>query len=370
MRLFPDVITRVEDPYMLHALALAERGRGATSPNPLVGCVVVRSGRIVGEGFHAQAGEAHAEINALADAGSLAHGADVYVTLEPCVHTGRTGPCVDALVAAGVRSVRVGMADPTPTAGGGAAVLRDAGIGVTFAADPSPYAELNEEWLKYVATSSPFVTVKLAVTLDGHSALRPGRGASITGPSGAEVTRRLRAAHAAVAVGARTLNADDPALTVRSPKGELADRQPLRVVFVRDTPPDLDARVFVDGSARSLIVAPEGASPGLEDLTTVTVLRYAAEAGSRGMLRSLGSLGVDSVLIEAGPRLFSSLWSDGVIDQLVVVTAGGVAGVSAPPLYTGMANVGDDRIEHVLGPVETGIVGDVSVTVWRPKDAG
>lgn len=365
--LFADVASRVEDPYFAHAAALAVRGRGATAPNPVVGCVIVAGSRIVGEGFHAQAGGPHAEVAALADAGIAARGADVYVTLEPCSHHGKTPPCTDALIEAGVARVHVGMQDPTADAGGGAEALRSAGIEVRFADDPASFAMLNEGWLKRIATGMPRITAKVALSLDGRPALFAGRRAAITGVAGAEVTRRLRARSDAVMVGAATANVDDPALSVRSSAGVEADRQPARVVVTRSSwMPSRDA-ALLRGGVRVIVLGAEGVSAG-DDVSGVEVVRYAAERGLRGAFEALGGLGINEVLVEPGPRLLTALWGDGMIDELVTVTAGGMAGAAAPALYEGVADGEGVALDHLLEPRETGIVGDVTATVWRPAD--
>ncbi len=364
LRLFSDSASRVEDPFLRHALALACRARGSAWPNPLVGCVVVRDGRIVGEGFHPRAGQPHAEVFALADAGEAAAGADVYVTLEPCRHHGRTPPCTDALIASGVSRVVIGMADPNPEAGGGAHALRAAGIEVEFASDPSPFAEINEGWLKRMATGTPFVSVKVGVSLDGCIALEPGHRSSMTGPSGSQVTARLRSQADAVMVGVSTVLADDPALTVRDADGTAAENQPLRIVLGRSAAPPADARVLSDGAAPTLVVLPEG----VEAPNGVQVAHYDAAAGLSGALRVLGDRGVGTVLVEAGPTLLSALWREGLVDELIVVTAGGMAGDGALSLFAGDGDSVGESLVHLFSPVDTGIVGDVSVTVWRPRE--
>ncbi len=371
MRLFSNSALRVEDPFLRHALALAERARGATAPNPLVGCVVVRSGRVVGEGYHPRAGEAHAEVFALADAGAQARGADVYVTLEPCSHHGKTPPCTDALIAAGVSRVVIGMRDPNPEAARGAERLAAAGIDVEFARDPQPFAELNEGWLKRIATGLPLVTAKVALTLDGRPSFVEGERAAITGASGAEVTRRLRRRADAVVVGAATAIADDPALTVRDADGTLARHQPLRVVLVRDRVPDASSAIFCDDAASTLVLAAEDADEASLGRLPVGVLieRFDAAEGLRGALRHLGHRGLSEVLFEPGPLLLTSLWSEGLLDHLVTVTGGGMAGPTAPSLFLGKPDRTDSTLTHVATPVEAGIVGDVAVTVWRPADA-
>jgi diaminohydroxyphosphoribosylaminopyrimidine deaminase/5-amino-6-(5-phosphoribosylamino)uracil reductase len=345
VRLFEDVASRVDDPYLSHAVSLALRGRGATSPNPIVGCVIVADERIVGEGYHPMAGEPHAEVFALRDAGDAARGATAYVTLEPCAHHGKTPPCAEALIEAGISRVVIGMADPNAEASGGAARLREAGIEVEFAADPKPFAGLNEGWLKHLATGMPLVRAKIALSLDGHSTLDSGRPASITGASGAVVTRMLRAASDAVAVGSATVSTDDPALTVRDADGMLATRQPLRVVFFRDAVPPPTARVLNDEAAETLLL---DTSEGLS-----------------AALASLGKRGVCELLVEPGPRLLAALHVEGLIDELVVVTAGGMAGCDSPHSFSGPADRRDATLLHRMRPVEAGIVGDVSVTVWR-----
>jgi diaminohydroxyphosphoribosylaminopyrimidine deaminase / 5-amino-6-(5-phosphoribosylamino)uracil reductase len=367
VRLFSDVASRVDDPYLARAAALAEQARGCTAPNPLVGCVIVNDGHIVGEGFHPRAGEPHAEVFALRQAGEAARGADVYVTLEPCSHFGRTPPCAAALVDAGVARVVVGMPDPSAEARGGAEILRDAGVDVLFSADPVPFRELNEGWLLRVGTGRPLVTVKLGISLDAHGSFERGRRAAITGPSGAAVTRMLRQRAEAVAVSAATVIADDPALTVREEDGSLAPEQPTRAVLVRDALPPADAGVFVDGLASTLvIVTAHGPLAGSRKFSDTPVLTAAGDDTS-ALMRALGDAGFSEVLVEAGPRLFSAMWEQGAIDRLVTVVAGGCAGAQAPPLYVGAPDRAGDALVTRMAPCETGIVEDVCVTVWSPR---
>jgi diaminohydroxyphosphoribosylaminopyrimidine deaminase / 5-amino-6-(5-phosphoribosylamino)uracil reductase len=368
VRLFSDVASRVADPFLARAASLAAQARGATAPNPLVGCVIVRDDLVVGEGFHARAGQPHAEVMALEAAGEQARGADVYVTLEPCTHVGRTAPCVDALIAAGVGRVVIGMPDPNPEASGGAKSLRAAGVEVEFAADAAPFEELNAGWLRRVRTGRPLVTVKLGLSLDARPALASGKRASITGPSGAEVTQRLRAASDAVLVSAATVIADNPALTVRGASGELAERQPLRIVLVREHVPQVDARVFTDGAAPTLVLA---AGKGACDFAPTAIdVHQCTGQPLADAFAALAERGIGELLIEPGPRLLSALWGDGLIDRLVVVSAGGMAGDEAPSLFSGEADrSGAAALLRRMAPVEAGIVGDVSVTVWQPQPA-
>ncbi|HET6351185.1 MAG TPA: bifunctional diaminohydroxyphosphoribosylaminopyrimidine deaminase/5-amino-6-(5-phosphoribosylamino)uracil reductase RibD [Coriobacteriia bacterium] len=368
MRLLSDVVSWVADPYLRHAASLALRAQGRTAPNPLVGCVVVSDGHIVGEGYHPRAGQPHAEVFALAAAGRLARGADVYVTLEPCAHFGRTAPCADALVAAGVARVIIGMPDPSAEAGGGAQRLSDAGIAVEFADDAGPFEAINEAWLHRVRSGRPFVTVKLALTLDGRLGMQAGERTSITGSDGSIVTRALREAADAVLVGAATVVADDPALTRRDVVGQPAEEQPLRVVLARSVVPHADARVFSDKTAPTLLVVVGDATvPPLDERVAVT--RLAHDASLVDIMLALGTHGVTDLLVEAGGRLFGSLLAEGLIDQLITVTAGGFAGADAPVLPLTATTVTESEIERVLVPVETGIVGDVIATAWRPRTA-
>jgi len=365
VRLFTDVASQVEDPFLAYAGTLAQRAHGRTWPNPTVGCVVVRDGAIVGEGHHPRAGQPHAEVFALADAGDAGRGADVYVTLEPCAHHGKTPPCVDALIAAGVARVVIGMRDPNVDASGGADALSRAGIAVEFASDPGPFADLNSGWLKRLATGLPMVIAKSGLSLDARVGFVLGQRASMTGPSGAVVTRRLRARADAVLVSAATIAADDPALTVRDASGGLAECQPLRVILVREDVPLADSRVFLDGAAPTLVLASDAAHAdalgALPD--TVTISRWQAEGGLTAALRALGDHGIGELLVEPGPRLLSALWDENLIDEYVTVTAGGMAG-TAPPVYVGPGDRAGDELARRMRPVEAGIVGDVSVTVW------
>jgi diaminohydroxyphosphoribosylaminopyrimidine deaminase/5-amino-6-(5-phosphoribosylamino)uracil reductase len=370
LRLFSDVASRVTDPFLARAAELAVLARGATAPNPLVGCVIVRDGSIVAEAFHHRAGEPHAEAIALAAAGEAARGADVYVTLEPCTHVGRTPPCADALIAAGVARVVIGMRDPHVLAAGGAEMLRSAGVGVEFADDPTPFEELNAGWLHRVRTGRPLTTVKVGVSLDAHPAFALGKRAAMTGPSGVEVTMRMRAAADAVLVGAATVIADDPSLTVRDSGGALAARQPLRIVLVRGHVPQPDARVFTDDAAPTLVLA-TGTTPGVCEHVPASIdVHECTGSPLEDALAALGERGVGDLLVEAGPRLLSALLGEGLVDRLVVVTAGGMAGREAPPLYVGEPTRAGDELARRLVPIEAGIVGDVTASVWEPRIPG
>lgn len=319
-----DHLSLIDDPYLRRAAQLALLGRGTTSPNPQVGCVLVRDGIVVGEGFHERAGGLHAEARALADAGDDAVGATAYVTLEPCAHEGKTPPCADALVSAGIARVVIGMPDPNPVARGGAARLREAGVEVEFAADPSPFEYINRAWLHRLRTGLPWVTVKLAQSLDGALNDGTGRRISVTGDAGRQVTLALRDRYAAVAVGRSTVEVDDPSL-LRS--GDAAYPAP-RVILCGTRFPRSDARLLQDVSAPTIVVVPARVPipVGFPAQSNVSVVTYDGAEALTGALRAVAEQGLDSVLVEAGPRMFTALWEQDLIDELVTVTAGGVLG--------------------------------------------
>lgn len=381
MRLSSDVSSRVSNPHLRRAFELALRGHGTAAPNPPVGCVIVRDGATVGEGYHPRAGEPHAEIFALRDAGKQARGADAYVTLEPCRHHGRTAPCTDALIAAGIKRVVIGCADPTQQAGGGSEVLRAAGIDVSYDDDPVPFETLVEGWRSRSLRGRPFVTVKVALSLDGRLALQRGQRAALSGEAGGHLTGELRSKADAVLVGASTVAIDDPALTARGPSGGLLKEQPLRVVLSRTTVPAPDVRMFTDGAAPTLLLIGDAVGESaLRPLPAhVLVERYDATIGVGDALSVLAARGVNELLVEAGPTLLTALWSADLVDQLITVTAGGMAGSGAPELYVGLADTvqssagtddfGAQALAHRFAPVEASIVGDVVVAAWRPASS-
>ncbi|HEY2176700.1 MAG TPA: bifunctional diaminohydroxyphosphoribosylaminopyrimidine deaminase/5-amino-6-(5-phosphoribosylamino)uracil reductase RibD [Mycobacteriales bacterium] len=308
---------------MRRALALGRSALGRTSPNPPVGCVLLdESGRVVGEGATAPAGGPHAEIVALREAGSRARGATAVVTLEPCRHVGRTGPCTRALVEAGITRVVYAVDDPDPAAGGGAGDLRAAGVAVEagLLADEAARGAL-EAWLFAVRHGRVFVTWKYAATLDGRTAAPDGTSRWITGPMARAQVHQLRADSDAVLVGVGTVLADDPQLTVRGPDGEPVGRQPLRVVFDRSGRTPAGARVRDD------------AAPTL--LTT--------EAPAR-VLASLYDRGARSALLEGGATLAGAFVAAGLVDRVV--------GYVAPKLLAGgppvLAGAGIDTLAGAL----------------------
>ncbi|MFF0151972.1 bifunctional diaminohydroxyphosphoribosylaminopyrimidine deaminase/5-amino-6-(5-phosphoribosylamino)uracil reductase RibD [Micromonospora sp. NPDC005203] len=299
------------DEAMRRAIELAARGLGTTSPNPVVGCVLLdEDGQVVGEGFHAYAGGPHAEIVALAQAGRRAKGGTAIVTLEPCDHTGRTGPCSSALVQAGVSRVVIAVPDPNPVASGGAATLRAAGVRVDLGVRGEDAEAGNVAWLTSMRRGWPYVIWKYAATLDGRSAAADGTSMWITSEAARSDVHALRGTVDAVLAGVGTVLADDPRLTARNLRdGSLAIRQPLRVVVDSSGRTPADARVR-DGAARTWIATADevGADPdGRVDLSA--------------LLAALHQRGVRAVLLEGGPRLAGAFLRAGLIDKIVSYVA-------------------------------------------------
>jgi diaminohydroxyphosphoribosylaminopyrimidine deaminase/5-amino-6-(5-phosphoribosylamino)uracil reductase len=300
-----------EDEAMRHAISLAARGLGTASPNPVVGCVILgKDGRVVGEGFHAYAGGPHAEIVALAQAGDAARGGTAVVSLEPCNHTGRTGPCTVALRAAGIARVVVGVRDPNPVAGGGVEELRAAGIEVETGVRATEAAAGNSAWLMAVRRGRPYLVWKLAATLDGRSAAADGTSMWITSEESRMDVHAMRGTVDAVIAGVGTVIADDPRLTVRNLRdGSLAIRQPLRVVVDSEGRTPKDARVRDAAAPTWVATAAEvGAGPdGRVDLDALMIALYGR--------------GVRSALLEGGPTLAGAFLSERLVDKVVAYLA-------------------------------------------------
>lgn len=310
--------------HMKRALALARRGIGRTSPNPAVGCVIVREGAIVGTGWHRKAGTPHAEIHALEMAGESARGADVYVTLEPCCHTGKTPPCSQALIRAGVRRVVAGMADPNPrVSGGGLAELEAAGIQVVCGVLEDECRDLNRPFIKQITTGTPYVTYKCAMTLDGKISTVTGASRWISGEESRKLVHRMRARMDAVMVGVDTIIADNPELTVRHVRG----RNPLRVVVDTRLRTPESVRVLSDGKAAGTVIATAETNPRVHlryQKQGATILVCEQENGRVSMgdlLLKLGERGVQSILLEGGGRLAGSMLEQGLIDEFVFFLA-------------------------------------------------
>jgi len=326
--------------YMARALELARRGHYTTHPNPRVGCVIVRDGQIVGEGWHIRAGEPHAEVHALRAAGELARGATAYVTLEPCSHHGRTPPCADALVNAGVARVVAAMQDPNPeVAGRGLQRLAQAGIATDSGVLEGEARLLNQGFLKRMEHGLPFVRVKLAMSLDGRTAMESCESQWITGPAARSAVQRLRAQARVVLTGADTVLADNARLTVRADELGLGADQ---TALIMSRPP---LRVLVDGRLRVPLDAPFfKAGPALVATCMAVEEQYAngpecmivagddGQVDLRRLLVELAARGVNEVLVEAGPRLAGAFARQGLVDEFQIFIAGKFLGSSARPL--------------------------------------
>ncbi|WP_412079365.1 bifunctional diaminohydroxyphosphoribosylaminopyrimidine deaminase/5-amino-6-(5-phosphoribosylamino)uracil reductase RibD [Streptomyces xanthophaeus] len=325
---------------MRRAVELAARGLGSTTPNPVVGCVITdAAGTVVGEGWHQRAGGPHAEVHALRAAGDAARGATAYVTLEPCNHTGRTGPCAQALIAAGISRVVYAVSDPSAQAGGGAATLRAAGIETTAGLLAEEAEQVNAAWLTSVRLGRPHVTWKYAATLDGRSAAADGSSRWISSAESRADVHRLRAESDAVLVGSGTLRADDPHLAVRGIEG--AD-QPLRIALDARATVRPTARIL-DGAAPTLLVVGEDADT--RHLPGVDVLRLPLHDGHIGvhdLLARLHARGTRSVLLEGGPALAGAFLAAGAVDRVIGYLAPALLGAGPAALAdAGIKNISD-----------------------------
>ena len=326
--------------YMARAIELARKGLYTTHPNPRVGCVIVRDGQVVGEGWHVRAGEPHAEVHALRAAGELARGATAYVTLEPCSHHGRTPPCAEGLVTAGVARVVAAMQDPNPeVAGRGLKRLTDAGIDVRCGVLETQARALNQGFLKRMEHGLPFGRVKLAMSLDGRTAMASGESQWITGPAARSAVQRLRAEASVVITGADTVLADGARLTVRADELGLdaeqtalvMSRPPLRVLIDGRLRVPLDAPFFKAGPALVATCVP----PAEQYRTGPECLVIPGENGQvdlRQLLVALAARGVNEVLVEAGPRLAGAFAEQGLVDEYQIFIAAKFLGSTARPL--------------------------------------
>jgi len=325
-----------DNAFMARALRLAERGIYTAHPNPMVGCVLVRDGTVVGEGWHEFAGEAHAEINALRVAGGRARGAIAYLTLEPCSHEGKTPPCAPALIEAGIREAVIAMEDPFPAvSGNGRAALEAAGIGVRSGLMQETAEALNAGFLSRVRRGRPFVRLKVASSLDGGIAMKSGESQWITGPEARDDVQRLRARSGAILTGIGTVLADDPALNVRREGLDTRGRQPLRAV--------LDSRLRMPLSAGMLAMPGDTIVYCTDDTrrqplvdTGARVVRVRRTAGVldvQQVLADLAKRGVNDVLVEAGPGVSGNLLSRRLVDELVIYQAPHIMGSETKPMF-------------------------------------
>jgi len=329
------VFTATDHTYMADALRLAERGLYTTDPNPRVGCVIVKDEKVIGRGFHRKAGEAHAEVLALNEADEAARGATVYVTLEPCMHLGRTGPCADALIEAGVARVIAAMQDPNPlVAGKGFAKLRAAGIETASDLLEEQARQINPGFISRMARGRPWVRSKLAVSLDGRMALVSGKSKWISGEAAREDAQRWRARSSAILTGIGTVLADDPAFTVRLP-GEW--RQPKRIVvdsslrmrpdaLILKQPGETHIATTITDAAHHTPLVAAGARllvlPAKDDHVDLAVL-----------MRRLAEVECNEILVEAGAQLNGALLEAGLVDEFIIYMAPHLLGDSARGMF-------------------------------------
>jgi len=332
--------------YMQLAIQNAKATKGQTDPNPLVGSVIVNHNRIVGIGVHLRAGEPHAEIHAIRMAGELTHGATIYVTLEPCSHYGRTGPCAVAIVQAGIKRVVIATLDPNPqVAGRGVEILREAGIEVIIGVCEEESIRMNEVFNKFIVQQIPFVTLKSAITMDGKINSHTADSKWITSDAAREDVHVLRNQNAAILVGVNTLIADDPQLTTRIPNG----RNPVRVVLDSSLRLPLHARVITDGEAPTWVFTTGSHDPekkaALEQAgVKVFVTEQPGRVHPGEVLQLLGKEMISSLLIEGGSEVNAAFFENRLIDKLILYMAPKLIGGRNASTFlsgTGFANMGD-----------------------------
>ena len=343
----------IDGDLMARALQLAERGMYTTTPNPRVGCVIARGAHVLGEGWHERCGEAHAEVRALADAserGNDPRGATAYVTLEPCNHHGRTPPCTDALLAAGIGRVVAAMRDPNPHAGQGADRLRAAGVAVDIGLHGAEAHELNPGWIKRMQTGRPWLRLKVAASLDGRTALVNGMSQWITGPAARTDGHRWRARACAILTGIGTVRQDDPRLTVRDVP---TPRQPLKVVVDRHAELASTARLLAEGETLVFsAVAPK--SPLPPHVHAHVLPDRNGRIDLPAMLDALGARGINEVHVEAGAKLNGALLAAGLGDELLLYLAPCLLGDPARGMLDrpgALADL-DDRVRLKIHSVE------------------
>ncbi|HEX7816357.1 bifunctional diaminohydroxyphosphoribosylaminopyrimidine deaminase/5-amino-6-(5-phosphoribosylamino)uracil reductase RibD [Dyella sp.] len=360
------LFSAVDHLHMAHALRLAELGLFTTQPNPRVGCVIAHGSEVVGTGWHRKAGEPHAEVHALREAGDRARGATAYVTLEPCAHHGRTPPCADALVQAGVARVVVAIEDPFPqVAGQGIARLRAAGIEVQAGLMREAARELNIGFFSRIERGRPWVRIKLAMSLDGRTALATGESKWITGVAAREDVQRWRARSSAVLTGSGTVLADNPRLTVRL---EQPHAQATRVVLDRLLRTPRNAQVL-DGQMPTLILHGAGARPDsrFDSVKCMVTAEVGHSFDLAAAMKLLAEQDFNEVQVESGPTLCGALVAAGLADELLIYVAPVLLGDHAMPLL-GLPALTDMSRRRSLRMIEQRQIGDDWRLRLRPVD--
>lgn len=337
--------------FMSHAIALARRGLYSTHPNPRIGCVVVSDGKIVGEGWHAEAGQPHAEVLALRQAGEAARGATVYVNLEPCCHQGRTPPCTGFLIDAGIKRVVAALEDPNPqVAGGGFEMLRSAGIDVDVGVMGAESRRLNRGFLHRVSAGRPWITIKVAASLDGRTAMRSGESQWISGEPSRRDVHHWRARSSAVMTGSGTVLADDPALDVRYLE---TPRQPLRVVVDSRFSTPAQAKILTSPGATLVATANEEyeyTDRTGDDVDVVYLPGLDGKVDLGGLMSDLAQREVNELLVEAGPTLCGAMLRDGLVDEVLLYLAPRFLGSEARGMFdlSGIEHLGECPVMDVL----------------------
>jgi diaminohydroxyphosphoribosylaminopyrimidine deaminase/5-amino-6-(5-phosphoribosylamino)uracil reductase len=357
--------TATDHLFMARALRLAERGAYTTKPNPMVGCVIAQGEEIVGEGFHERAGQAHAEVIALQAAGARAKGATAYVTLEPCAHTGRTGPCADALIAAGVSRVIAAMRDPFPQVdGAGFDKLRAAGIAVESGLMENQARELNRGFLSRIERGRPWVRVKLATSLDGRTAMASGESKWISGEASRLDVQRWRARAGAILTGANTVLMDDPSLTVRL-ENDAPFVPPLRVVLDPGLATVARGKVRDDSAPTLYIHAPDAKLPRDLQVERATAPVQGGRFDLTAVLELLAARGINEVQVEAGATLAGAFVAAGLADEVLLYVAPVLLGERARPLFAGL---GIDAMAQraQLKVIDARVMGEDQRLLLRP----
>lgn len=358
---------------MLLALAEAEKGQGRTSPNPCVGAVIVKDGQICGRGYHHKAGTPHAEIHALRDAASRACGATMYVTLEPCCHTGRTGPCSHAIVEAGISHVVVGMGDPNPRVnGGGITYLREHGVSVTCFVQEDRCRALNRPFLKYIATGLPYITLKAAVSLDGRLSCQKGKTAQITGQESLQRVHELRDCYDGILVGKNTVLVDDPALTTRLPdKHGRKRRDAIRIVLDSYLKTSPEARIYhLDSEAPTWVFCLQECSPDHVErwrLATKNTEVFQVPRNDQGKVdlhavcKIIAEKGCLSLLVEGGGTIHGAFLQEQLADSVGIFSAPLIFGDLGTPFVSGLSTVNSEQAIQVVSPKITQLGSDLLV---------